>query len=172
MFSIHRKLIGRCLAATCLIPIFGAAALIAAGSTAGAATPSKGTKPTAASKKPPVYLFLRKSGVSKRARPESAIVRGVITVNRGGRNVVTSTVRAVHRRHQPEMLDAIQAGIVNGVPAEACETTKVGSIELAYSDGNKFTVAIYQHYYEITTSAGTIRFTSPLLTKILRELLK
>lgn len=135
---------------------------------ADAATPGN----TAASEKPPIYTFLIQSGFSKRAHPEAAVVRGIITVNRGGQPVATSTVRTLSRRNQPETLNAIQAAIVNGTPVETCETSEVGSIEVSYSDGKVLKVVIYGAYFEITASAGTIRFTSEPLSKILWELLK
>lgn len=164
----HRKLAGRALAALALL--CGAGLLLGTSAGAGAATPPR---ETAAQKKTLVYEFLRRSGFSKRARPEAAIVRGVITVNRGGRQVVTSTVRSVYRKYQPKTLEAIQAAIVNGTPAQAREDNpKVGSVEIAYSNGKTLTVIIYKYYYEITTSAGTVRFTSPPLNKILYDLLK
>jgi hypothetical protein len=160
----------RRLAAACLALLLGAGALVGAAAIAGAATPVKPKRPTAAAAKAPIYEFLRKSGFSKRARPESAVVQGVITVQRGGRTVVTSTTRAVHKK---EILDAIQVAIVNGtLVEEATESTKVGTLEVTYSDGNSLTVTIYNHYYEITASAGTIHFTSEPLTTILWELLK
>ena len=163
----HRTLAGHAIALLC-----GAGLFLGTSAIAGAATPPR---ETAAQKKTPVYEFLRRSGFSKRAKPEAAIVRGVITVNRGGRNVVTSTVRAIHGKgkDQAKWLEAIQAAIVNGTPAQAREDNpKVGSVEIAYSNGKTLTVIIYKYYYEITSSAGTIRFTSPPLNKILYDLLK
>jgi len=135
---------------------------------AGAATPGN----TASTEKPPIYTFLIQSGFSKSAHPEAAVVRGTITVNRNGQNVPTSTVRTLSRQHQPETLNAIQAAIVNGTVVEECETSKIGSLEVSYSNGKVLTVVIYGAYFEITTSAGTIRFTSEALSKILLELLK
>jgi hypothetical protein len=134
--------------------------------------------PTAAQQKLPLYEFLIKSGISKRAKPESAILSGVITVERGGRQVVTSTTRVIYRRHLPEVLDAIQAAVINGTVvqaptgAEEVESPKVGTLEMKYTDGKAFTVVIREAYYEITTSAGTIRFTSVPLTEILRKQLE
>ncbi len=171
-----RALASRVFAARVLtagvLTAFGAAGLLLAASAADAAAPPKDT---AAENKAPVYEFLSKSGFSKRAKPEAALLRGVITVNRGGRKVVTSTVRAIDGKgkDQAKWLEAIQAAILNGTLAEAREDNpKVGSVEIAYSNGKTLTVIIYKYYYEITTSAGTIRFTSPPLNKILYELLK
>jgi len=165
MSLTQRAVIGCCLAVASLAAVAGACR------TANAAQPGTGN-PTAASKSLPVYTFLVQSGFSRRAHPEAAVLRGVITVRRGGQSVVTSTVRTLYRKHQPETLDAIQAAILNGTPTEACETVKVGTLEVAYSDGKVLTVTLYQAYFEITTSAGTMRFTSEPLATILLELLK
>jgi len=147
--------------------------LVAVSSFAGAATPrSSGTKETAANKRPPIYQFLIKSGFSKRAKPEAAVLKAVVTLERGGQKVVTSTVKLLARREQPETLNAIQAAIVNGTLTEAKQTPKVGSIEISYNDGKVLSVVIYEAYYEITTSAGILRFTSKPLGEILWNLLK
>jgi hypothetical protein len=130
-----------------------------------------GSNETAATAHPPIYEFLIKSGLSKRARPEAAVLRAVTTIERGGQRIATSTVKAIARRHQPETLTAIQAAIVNGTVVEGGESPKVGSLEIAYSDGKVLTVIIYKDYFELTTSAGTIRFTSEPLSQILYELI-
>jgi len=168
VFARRCQSLGRWVALACLIGLAGV------GRFAGAAPPKTGTKPkeTAASKSLPVYEFLVKSGLSKRASPEAAVLRAVVTINRGGRRLATSTVKVIARKHQPETLNAIQAAIVNATLVEACETQKVGSLEIAYSDATVLTVIINKHYYEITTSAGTIRFTSQPLTTILHDLLE
>jgi hypothetical protein len=127
---------------------------------------------TAGSAHPPIYEFLVNSGISKNARPEAAVLRVVTTIERGGQRIATSTVMTLARQHQPDVLNAIQAAIVNGTLVEASESPKAGSLEIAYSDGNVVTVVIYAAYYEITTSAGTIRFTSEPLSQILHELIK
>jgi len=155
-------------AAACL-----AAVLVPCGS--ARATESSNNPTTAAQQKLPLYEFLIKSGISKRAKPESAILSGVITIEREGRQVVTSTTRLIYRRHLPEVLDALQAAIINGTVVEppagagAAESVKVGTLQLKYDDGSVFTVVIFRDYYEITTSAGTIRFTSEPLTEILKK---
>lgn len=160
-------------AAACLAAAASFAALMLCGP--AAATESTDTPTTAAQQKLPLYEFLIKSGISKRAKPESAILSGVITVEREGRQVVTSTTRLIYRRHLPEVLDALQAAIINGTVVEApagagdAESVKVGTLQLKYDDGSVFTVVIYRDYYEITTSAGTIRFTSEPLTEILKK---
>jgi len=116
-----------------------AALMVCAAAPAAAATTDKRT--TAEDQKPPLYEFLIKSGVSKKAKPESAILSGVITVERDGRQVVTSTTRLIYRRHFPEVLDSIQAGIVNGTVVQTeAESVKVGSLQLKYNDGTTFTV--------------------------------
>jgi len=171
----HRTLVSHALASRVLAAlalVCGVGLLLGTSAIVGAAAPPKDT---AAQNKAPVYEFLNKSGFSKRAKPEAALLRGVITVNRGGRKVVTSTVRAIDGKgkDQAKWLEAIQAAILNGTLAEAREDNpKVGSVEIAYSNGKTLTIIIYKYYYEITTSAGTIRFTSPPLNTILYDLLK
>ncbi|MBN1918290.1 MAG: hypothetical protein JW889_10295 [Verrucomicrobia bacterium] len=147
------------------------AAVLTCGLASG--TASSNGRATAAERKLPLYEFLIKSGVSKRARPEAAILSGVVTVLRDGQQVVTSTTRLIYRRHLPELLDAIQTAIINGTVVETdAESSKVGTLQLSYSDGSTFTVIIYNDFYEITTAAGTIRFTSVPLTEILRKQLE
>jgi hypothetical protein len=149
------------------------AACVAAVVAVGAAGVSSGTTPAAGSQNPPVYEFLIKSGVKKTARPESALLAGVITVTEGGQSIVKSTTRPISRRNEPDWLDLIQAGIISGTIVEPTqESVKVGSLDMTYSDGSKFTVLIYRDYFEITTTAGTIRFTSEPLTLVLTKLLK
>ena len=150
-----------------------AAVVIAGAATAGAAATSSGNPPTAGSQKVAIYEFLIKSGIKKSAKPESALLTGVITVTEGGQSIVKSTVRPINRRNEPKWLDSIQGAIINGTVVEPeQESVKVGSLEMTYSDGFKFTVVIYRDYFEITTTAGTIRFTSEPLTLVLTELLK
>jgi hypothetical protein len=158
--------VARPAAAACL-----AAAMMLCG--IAAASLPKGNRTTAAQQKLPIYEFLIKSGISKSARPEAAILSGVFSVERAGQQVVTSTTRLIYRRHLPEVLDAMQGAIINGTVVEtAAESVKVGSLQMKYDDGKSFTVIIYQDFYEITTSAGTIRFTSVPLTEVLKKQLE
>ncbi len=153
----------RRLALACACALVGAGGLPAGPGVARAAT-----TPTAGEQEAPVYTFLIRSGLSKRAKAQSAIFRGVMTVERAGRKVVTSTVTAVHK---PEILAALQLAIFGGtVVQEVPESTKAGTLEITYDDGTTIPVVIYQAYYEITASSGTIRFTSVPLTQILHDL--
>lgn len=149
----------------------GLAGLVILASAGRFAWAAGGSNETAAAAHPPLYDFLIKSGLSKHARPEAAVLRAVTTIERGGQQIATSTVMALARRHQPEALNAIQAAIVTGTVVEGGESPKVGSLKISYSDGKVVTVVIYAAYYEITTSAGTIRFTSEPLSQILHELI-
>lgn len=172
MRAKHRRLIARWFALACFAGLVGPSQVVYA-----VTPPTTGDKQseTAASKKLRIYEFLRKSGFSKRAQPDAAVLRGVITVERNGQSVATSTTRSLYRKYQPKTLEAIQAAIVNGTLVEAgenVESVKIGSLEMSYSDGNVLTVVIYRDYFEITTRAGTIRFTSKPLSEILYELLK
>ncbi len=153
----------RRLALACVCALVVAGGLQAGPGAARAATSSSGSEQEA-----PVYTFLIHGGLSKRAKAQSAVFSGVLTIERAGRKVATSTVTAVHK---PEILAALQAAIFGGTVVEnAPESTKAGTLEITYNDGTTLTVVIYQAYYEITTSAGTIRFTSVALTQILHEL--
>lgn len=142
--------------------------LVAAGALRGGAGEVRAaTTPAGEQEEPPVYTFLIRSGLSKRAKAQSALFRGVLTVDRGGRKVVTSTVCAIHK---PEILSALQTAIFGGtVVEEVPESTKAGTLDITYDTGTTITVVIYEAYYEITTAAGTIRFTSVPLTTILHE---
>lgn len=167
MHGIRCRMAARVVAAAC------AGALIAVAPAAGATGTSGGNQPAADSQKMAIYEFLLKSGIKKTAKPEQALLSGVITVTEGGQSIVKSTVRPINRRNHPDWLDALQAGIIAGTLVEPeQESVKVGSLEMTYSDGFKFTVVVYRDYFEITTTAGTIRFTSEPLSKFLIELLQ
>ena len=156
------------IAAGCVAVLLGVCAA------AGAAGPRGSAKrKTAGTTKPPIYLFLIKSGFSKKAKPKEAMLRAVTAVMRNGQEMMLSLVRRISREHEPELLNAIQAAIINGTLIEEVpESAEVGTLEITYSNAKVLTVTIYMAYYEITTSAGTIRFTSVPLSEILRGLLK
>ena len=153
----------RRLAIACVAALVGAGALHSTVGVARAAAASGGEQQEA-----PVFAFLIRSGLSKRAKAQSAIFRGVLTVERAGRKVVTSTVTAIHK---PESLAALQVAIFNGTVVEnPAESTKAGTLEITYDTGTTITLVVYEAYYEITATADTIRFTSVSLTTILHEL--
>jgi hypothetical protein len=155
---------GRRLARLCVCALVVAGGMQAGSGAARAATSSSGGE-----QETPVYTFLVRSGLSKRAKAQEAVFRGVVTTVRAGRTTVVSTVMTFR---QPETLTALQAAIFRGtVIDEAPESTKTGTLAITYNEGTTVTVVIYEAYYEITASAGTIRFTSVALTEILHQLL-